>query len=442
MIFFCLLFLLNLGSTLSHASLSLTPFNGRIYSDVYVPTDNQYPNKPLLQGSASFWLETNPSFSEALTSKFIYEGDGFDGTYSSSSGSSSVTHWESKLREGYINYSKPGYEVRVGEQIISWGKSDGINPTDYHTAKNFNFFNPDDEVRRIGALSFLGSFTPNEGTSPVTFTGVVTPVMATSKLLYPPSLIPTGDTLNDPHAPPVEFGNMEESLKMAYAGQGWDFSLSGFSGYSHLPELQLASYTIVGSTPVVTLNQVFRNVWAVGADGSFSTEKWIFRGESAFFQTPNNDGSNPVMQPSHWDSVLGAERSLGGDFRVQGQLLMRYFPRYTPPNQATGLDPLTTQVNQLIAQSNALLLQYQNSSRPGATARVSYTSDKNGWDAEVFFLYNFNGGDSLLRPHVSYAWTDLLKSTVGMEIYGGPANSPLGALLPYSSVFAETKYTF
>ena len=243
-------------------------------------------------------------------------------------------------------------------------------------------------------------------------------------------------------SPPVEMANSEVSGKLSYGGKGWDTSVSGFSGYSHSPELQVVSISGNPLFPNVTASQVYRNIWSIGADGSYSTQRWIFRGESAFTQTPNNDGSAPTEEPSHWDSVLGAERGLSGNFRAQGQFVARYFPQYTPPNQATGPDPLTTQINQVLASENALLLQYQDQFRPSATFRLSYTDEKTGWDGEIFYLENLTGDDFVIRPRVTYSWTDLLKTTLGSEIYGGPTNRPLGAFAPYSSIFFEAKYTF
>jgi hypothetical protein len=421
---------------------SLPSVTGRAFSDVYVPTANRFPDQPFEQLSTSLWLETAPQINESFNSKFIYQGDGFEGQDSSVAGDSQSTHLQSTLREGYISYVSPGWDFRFGKQIISWGKSDVINPTDFHSAKNYTFFNPDDEVRRIGSLSLQGVHTFNEGNSPVSLTLIWTPLFAQGKTLFPPSLVPANIYVGSPVSPPVEMGNSEVSGKLSYSGQGWDTSISGFSGYSHSPELQVTSISGNPLSPSVVVSQVYRNVWSVGADGSYSSERWIYRGETAFTQTPNNDGQNPTQEPSHWDSVLGAERALGGHFRGQGQFIYRYFPQYTSPNQATGPDPLTTQVNQVLASENAILLQYQDQVRPSVTLRLSYTDDKNGWDGEIFYLENLAGDDFVIRPRVSYAWTDLFKTTLGLELYGGPTNRPLGAYAPYSAIFFEAKYTF
>jgi len=238
------------------------------------------------------------------------------------------------------------------------------------------------------------------------------------------------------------FSNSEFALKAAYTGVGWDASVSTFTGWSHLPELQEISHVLEGSTILVDLTQVYRRITAFGGDASFNKGKWIFRAESAYIITPNDDGSDPLSVPTHWDSVIGVERPLGDNFRVQGQLLIRYFPHYTAPDQATGPDPVSTTVNQEIAEANALLLQYQDPTRPGATFRVSYTTDNQLFNGEIFFLQNFNGGDYLVQPKMDYAWTDLFKTSLGADLYGGPITRPLGALTPLSAFFFEARYSF
>jgi hypothetical protein len=236
-----------------------------------------------------------------------------------------------------------------------------------------------------------------------------------------------------PTAPAQTLGHSETALKAAYNGQGWDASLLVFRGYNHLPEFELTSVT--GTPPALTANvsQVFHRIKAMGGDGSYTAGAWIFRLETAYVWTENNDGSNPMIQPSRWDSVLGVERPLGDDFRIQLQGVYRYIPAFTDPALAT---------QPQIAQANALLLGYQFKSRPGATFRVAYSNERNGIDAELFMVGNFVGGDYLIRPKGSYHWTESLTTTLGLDYYGGPADRPLGSLQPFNSLFLEAKYVF
>ena len=165
---------------------------------------------------------------------------------------------------------------------------------------------------------------------------------------------------------------------------------------------------------------------------------------SAYLQSENDDGTNPLIVPTRWDSIVGVERPLFSDFRIQAQFMYRYMPHFTPPGDAyaSELDPRVKALKTQLAANNAQILNYQERTRPGATLRLGYSNEKNGLDGEVFVMGNFVGADYLLRPKLTYAWTDALKTTIGLDFYGGPQDRPLGALRPYNSLFFEGFYAF
>ncbi|HUP58501.1 MAG TPA: hypothetical protein VM598_13675 [Bdellovibrionota bacterium] len=400
---------------------------GRVYADYYLPLRDTGTN-PIPFAGTSLWLQGAPQLNEKSWAKWVLQGNAFETTPAGS-------RLEVRVREAYVGYSSSGFELRAGRQIVPWGKSDVVNPTDLLSAKDYTIFNPDEEVRRTGQTSILVNFTPQAGNSPVTLTGVFTPVFAQSTLLFNPALAPAGITVGaTPVTPPATFANTEQALKAAYAGSGWDASVLYFRGFNHMPEFFRSGTASVGLT--------FNRIHAAGADFSFTSGKYTFRGESAYVWTRNDDGTNPTIQPTHWDSVVGVERPFGEDFRLQIQGVWRYHPHWTAPDQAGGADPVSIAFNRQIAAVNALILNYQEKSRPGATMRFSYLDSSNGFDAELFLLGNFVGGDYLLRPKAAYAWTDAFRTTLGIEWYSGPEGRTLGQLRVYNSVFTEAKYSF
>jgi hypothetical protein len=418
-------------------SVAGVPISGRLFTDFYVPTNNPL-NGSLQQISGSLWLQADPKLGENGSAHFVFTANEI-----LTSSVSSYNQFTPGLREGSISYSKLGFDFRAGKMILPWGKSDVINPTDFLTAKNYSFFNPDDEVRRIGSISLFLAWTPNQGNSPFTITVVGTPVFAQTQLLLAPGQIPANISLNTtPQTPTASLANSETALKVAYTGNQWDASLLFFRGWNHTPLFQATAVT--GALPNLGVNAIetFQRYKALGGDASFVTGKWVLRAETAYVWTENDDGQSPLLQPSHFDAVAGVERPLGDDFRLQVQGLIRYYPQFLPPSQATGATPVLTYVNQQIALSNALVQNYQDQVRPAATARFAYSNEKDGIEAEIFILANLVGGDYLVRPQFTYACTDALKLIAGLDYRAGPADRPLGALAPYNSVFTEVRYVF
>jgi hypothetical protein len=421
------------------------PFTGRAFSDIYYPLEkgSERPSndKALNQLSASLWLQFDHQIKESLSGRAVLEATAFDFNNSVVHGRGDSTHIESDLREGYLSYQEEGFELRAGKMITPWGKSDAINPTDFLTAKNYTFFNPDTETQRLGGAGVLISWTPTEYPA-WNLIAVVNPYFPEGKFLIAPNVLPAGVNLRGSERPDIgKAENFEEALKGSYSGESWDASLSLFRGWNHFPQLSEVSHTLIAPGVVaVDLKQVFKRQQAVGADASYSHEKWIYRLESAYFWTEND--SNMLYVPSHHDTVVGAERSLGDHFRYQVQYVLRVYAGYTPLDQVTGGDPVAAAVNRQIARSNAQLFQYLDQTNQSATFRLGYTNEETGWDGELFLMESFAGQDFLVRPKASYAVTDHLKYTFGADIYGGPGHRPLGALNPYNSVFFEAKYSF
>jgi len=54
---------------------------------------------------------------------------------------------ELEVKEAYAGISTPAFDLLLGEQIVSWGRTDGFNPTNNITPNNYFFFsaNPDDQ---------------------------------------------------------------------------------------------------------------------------------------------------------------------------------------------------------------------------------------------------------------------------------------------------------
>ena len=104
-------------------------------------------------------------------------------------------------------------------------------------------------------------------------------------------------------------------------------------------------------------------------------------------------------------------------------------------------------IDQAIGDANALLLDYQDEVRPAASLRVAYATEDDTFEAEVVGYVNLRRdplarSDYLLRPMLTYRFRDPLKLVVGVDYFGGPSATPLGALHPFSGAFVEAAYTF
>lgn len=413
-------------------------FSGRAFEDLYLPTKD-HVGTTFEQASTSLWLQGDTRISNALAARAEYQGDFF--ANARLTGDRPGPHLRNRLREGWTEYFANGFQVRVGKQIIPWGKSDGINPTDFLTARESNFLNHDAEVTRVGGVALLASYTPSGGASPASFTIVAQPWFPKGDYLVPAAAIPRGVSIGEVQEPGRSTRNTEVAGKAAYAGDGWDASVSYFHGFDHRPVFAETSHAIVSPTAyTVNAQRIFQRVNAAGADASYSGGPWVYRFETAYLWTEG--GKSMLLIPSHWDLVVGAERPFLDNFRVQAQLVSRYFPDWSDPAAAPGPDAVSIAINRQIAAANALLQQYQHRWGTASTLRISYALEQPAISAELLWYEGLNDGDYYLRPMLSYGVLESLRWYLGYDHYGGPADKSIGSLQTYNAVFTEVKLSF
>jgi len=408
------------------ASPSL-PLGGRVFAYLRAPLTDA----PIEQASTSAWLEAHPKMGPTYA-RVTVSADAFA---TSVTGGAEV---RGRLREGYVGIGNERVDLRVGQQILPWGNADVVNPTDLLTARDYTFFSADPEANRLGVLSARASWTP---ASWIDFEVVATPIAPASTLLIPPALVPAGVVLHPLQPPTAKLVNAEEAARLAFTGDGWDFALVGFHGWNHLPEFVPLAIEANGTIDVGLAQHRYL---AGGGEASVSIASWVLRAESAYVSTENEDGRNPLVQPTHWDSVVGVERAFFDEhLRVQAQGLVRDHPRYAPPSAAVGPTLAATEIEVALAQANSILESYDSQLRVNASLRIAYATTDDTVAVEVFGLANLNDThDFFVRPLVGYRPTDAVKLEVGAEIYGGPTLSPLGALHDYGGAFVQATYAF
>jgi hypothetical protein len=232
---------------------------------------------------------------------------------------------------------------------------------------------------------------------------------------------------------------MEYGAKLSYQKSDFDVSLSAFQGTSATPEFVFTRAT----SSIDSTN--FRES-AYGGDASFTSGDYIVRIESAIHFPENGSNTDPLfgfVEPNHWDSVIGVEKPIFTDFRIQAQFLYRWHLDYQDSVVVATGSPVLNQIMSGVAHANATLLNYQRQGNPGSSFRISYSKDSSKWTADIFIVGYFAGGsDYLVRPQVGFTPIDNLKLLAGLDLYGGDPTTTLGSLHSQSDGFFEAKYIF
>jgi len=331
-----------------------------------------------------------------------------------------------KFVEGYLNWHGAQLDLRIGKQIVAWGRADAVNPTDNLTPRDFTVLLPLEENQRLGtvALKLDWSLTPE-----YTLELFATPFFEPSKIPLP---IPAGARTRE-RLPSRELSDTEVGIKLNHTGGAVDWSLSFYHGYSLLPEIRLAD---LAPAPGLLLDLRYPQIEVVGADVARSYGGYGLRGEAAFVVPRDYDGSRPTVIRPYLFYVLGVDRSFFESLNVNLQLVGRWVQGYRDPESVA--DP----VLRLLALNSAIIYGQRRSADVGFTLRVADRWFNDTLCAELLLVSYLNPANSYLRPLVSYDFTDRIKGTLGAELYSGPDDSLYGILKRNQGWFAELRYSF
>ncbi|AZO95943.1 hypothetical protein [Halocella sp. SP3-1] len=117
--------------------------------------------------------------------------------------------------EAYLNYYTDNMDWRIGKQVINWGSSYKLQPTDYFNPYDYTALKPLDEKLGIKAVKGV-YYTPNA----LEITGVVVPFFESS----------IANDVED------DLENLQAGFKVTRRSfKGFDLSVSGYHGFDKIP---------------------------------------------------------------------------------------------------------------------------------------------------------------------------------------------------------------
>jgi len=333
------------------------------------------------------------------------------------------------LRECWVSTSLGKIDLKIGQQIVVWGRADGINPTNVITPQNILIRSPDEDDKRLSNF-LIRSFYRYKT---LRFEFIWIPVYSSST--SPAKLIPLPPNINFTgiEQPAPTIANSSVGFKADLTLAKIDFSLSFYNGFALMPGLK--------GTPApiglkVDLNPYRFNM--IGTDFSTSLGSWGLRGEFAY-SNPVSSYKKDFAAEADLQYVIGLDKSIG-NFSIILQYLGRKvmnFKTLERPSTPLELVAYTLQMKNRMLKSQLHEISHSLSFRP-ALSLMNET-----YLLEAGSLYNFTTEEWLIRPKISYSFTDALSASLGCEIYRGPKESLFGIIDDLlSGVFIEIKASF
>jgi len=326
------------------------------------------------------------------------------------------------LLEGYLTWHLGKADVRVGRQIVPWGRADGINPTDNLTPRDFTVLLPFEEDQRFGLWALKLDYALTTDYSVTAFT---TP-------WFEPAKVPLAGTAITEERPASSFADTEFAFKFNKTGGAVDWSLSYFHGYSPLPSLSLAVFPDIHTGLVLRYDKID----VVGADVARNYGRYGFRGEMAYAFTGDRDGHDPFVKNPYLFFVLGGDRTFFDNLNVNLQFVGHWVNHYVDP------ESIADSAVRPIAEQNAIIAVQLDRLSYGLSSRIGKKWFNDTLEAEILVFADFTRWNSYVRPLASYAFTDHIKFTAGADIYTGNNQTGFGQLKRNQNVYTELKYSF
>jgi len=342
------------------------------------------------------------------------------------------TQVEMDVREAYVNLYLGSVDLRIGEQIVVWGRADGFNPTNTITPMNMLVFSPVNDDRR-GSNFLLRSFW-NLGACRLE--AIWVPVYRPSTLAFERVDLPPGVTMGDSEYPSAGLSNSAVAIKLNVEKPSFDGSISYFNGYALMTGIQ-ADVTEAGGcliTPVAYRTKI------LGADFSTTLGRYGLRGEFALSLPGGDDPVWGTVPNSQFEGVVGLDREFGDI-----SLILQYIGKHV--FDFDSLPGAAFRIGHGIQSEIRLWNRMMASQLEAWTHSVSFKSSLSllhqTLSCEVLGLVNFTTGEVFLKPQASLSPVDDLSVTVGFQWYSGPDDTLFGRIdKSLSAFFLEIKTSF
>ncbi len=211
------------------------------------------------------------------------------------------------LRHGVATLRKGTLSLDVGRQFIRWGKADILNPTDRFAPRDFLEVTDDAFLAVTGArvqyergahvldVAWVPFFTPSR-----------TPLLGRRWAPLPPGTFGPVEIEDLPSEFPER---PQYGARWNVLAPGFDFSLSYFNGFNHLP--QFTAFPL-SSRPVIALQRSFAPLRMAGGDAAVPLPWFTVKGEVASLVTTSRQADNVVLYVVQLERQTGELSLVGG----------------------------------------------------------------------------------------------------------------------------------
>ncbi|MDA3824289.1 MAG: hypothetical protein PF450_16975 [Bacteroidales bacterium] len=347
---------------------------------------------------------------------------------------------EVQLREAYVDVYLGPVDIRVGKQIVSWGASSFLNPSDQFSAQDPTFRSPNHDDLRLGTWAVRTNLTINSSSK---LQVLWMPDYVPSVLLTEPFAFPNYISFAEDVRPSQKIKEGSFGLNYDLRTRFLDLGLSYFNGYRNNPSIQMdtAIFNFTTLSPdLIQLRKTPYRIHSAGFNLTVPVGSYLFRTEAAWMSPMEDETlALPFSELSYTAEVEQSGNNITLIGGYYGKYILDYkelsvetigitdeFPDVTtlfPPGTPMDMTMIQSYTGSQIEGFNRLY-NYQNEEfYHSAYVSVTISMFYNLVDLELPCMYNFTSEELTLMPSLKFNITDGLSVQFGAYYLYGKKNS-------------------
>jgi hypothetical protein len=352
-----------------------------------------------------------------------------------------------ELREAYADLFLGPVSLRAGKQILSWGASGFINPSDRFSPLNPVFRSPDLDEQRLGTWAINASLLISN-TSRLEFLWL--PVYRPSVLLTEPFEMPGYIEILPFNTTYQKFSDSGFGFRYDLRSGLLDLQLSYYNGFRNTPTLFMQKFildTITYTPSQISLGQQPVRVHSAGLNITVPAGSYLIRTEIGWLNAIEDSlDAAPFTELGY---TLEIEQSGSNVSLIAGYYGKYIFDFEPTPVETAFFSGQFPPLNELFPPGTppgpALLANYTESQVKGFNRLYEYQQDE--WmhavyaiaDISMFHelaslkipgMYNFTTGELTLMPALNFKVTDGFSAELGAYFLKGKEESLYDMIAP------------
>lgn len=333
--------------------------------------------------------------------------------------------WEAMFHETYLDISAGDWDFRLGRQHIIWGEVVGLFFADVVSAKDLReFVMQDFDLIRIPQWATRAEYFKDDFHAEFIWIPYMTydEIGVPGSDYYPIPPLPPAPfqvQINNEHQPSDSLDHSAYGGRLSILKGGWDISSFYYSSMDASPAFFRTVQT--EPTPLVIFQPNHDRIHQIGFTASKDFASFIINGEAVYtmdrwFSVSDLADADGVVQQDFLDYIIGFERPLPHDSRLNLQFFQRWFPDHDP---------------------NIFQEEFETGLSLYASTKLSEK-----FEPEALFIYSTTHKDYMTRLMLHWYPAQNWALTFGTDILDGTAIGLFGRFDQTDRVYSEVRYSF